>query len=125
MTVTYKKFVPEEHRYGGQIFTIKRRLTKVGKGAFGMSVDDEVAYENAVREAKREGRDLPTPKQIAQVRKKLGLSQRRLAVIVGGGVRSIQKYESGYQLPGMAVSNLLKVLAHHPELIELLKTRAW
>ena len=55
--------------------------------------------------------------------RQLGLSQREAGRIIGGGPNAFQKYESGEILASRAVSNLLQVLARHPEEIERLRQR--
>ncbi len=58
------------------------------------------------------------PAFIASVRKKLALDQREAAEIFGGGVNAFSRYENGKTKPPLALVKLLKVLDHHPELLE-------
>jgi len=58
------------------------------------------------------------PAFIASVRKKLALDQREAAVIFGGGVNAFSRYENGKTRPPLALVKLLKVLDHHPELLD-------
>jgi HTH-type transcriptional regulator/antitoxin MqsA len=90
-----------------------------------MSVEDMDRYEQQVIAAKRLGRGAPSPEQIRALREKLGLSQRRMSEIVGGGVRSINKYEAGQVVPSAVMSSLLQILVHDPSLINLLGTTSW
>ena len=55
--------------------------------------------------------------ELARIRKKLGLSQRRAAEIAGGGVNAFSRYENGKARPVAAVVNLFRLLDKHPELI--------
>ena len=55
---------------------------------------------------------------IAGVRKKLNLDQRQAAEIFGGGVNAFSRYETGKVKPPLALVKLLKVLDHHPDLLE-------
>ena len=57
------------------------------------------------------------PDYIARVRKKLDLDQREAAEIFGGGVNAFSRYENGKTKPPLALVKLLKVLDHHPELL--------
>lgn len=55
---------------------------------------------------------------IAGVRKKLNLDQRQAAEIFGGGVNAFSRYETGKVKPPLALVKLLKVLDHHPDLLD-------
>ena len=56
--------------------------------------------------------------ELARIRKKLKLSQRRAAAIAGGGVNAFSRYENGKTRPVAAVVNLFRLLDKHPELID-------
>lgn len=56
--------------------------------------------------------------ELARIRKKLKLSQRRAAIIAGGGVNAFSRYENGKARPVAAVVNLFRLLDKHPELID-------
>jgi len=58
------------------------------------------------------------PAYITQVRKKLALDQREAAELFGGGVNAFSRYETGKTRPPLALVKLLKVLDHHPELLD-------
>jgi HTH-type transcriptional regulator / antitoxin MqsA len=55
--------------------------------------------------------------ELARIRKKLKISQRRAAEIAGGGVNAFSRYENGKARPVAAVINLFRLLDKHPELI--------
>ena len=57
------------------------------------------------------------PSFIAKVRKKLMLDQREAAEIFGGGVNAFSRYETGKTKPPLALVKLLKILDHHPDLL--------
>lgn len=57
------------------------------------------------------------PGFITTVRKKLDLDQREAAEIFGGGVNAFSRYENGKTKPPLALIKLLKLLDHHPELL--------
>jgi HTH-type transcriptional regulator / antitoxin MqsA len=71
--------------------------------------------------ARSEG--LLEPEEIRHIRKKLRLSQEAAGLLVGGGPRAFQKYESGDLLPSRAVSSALVLLDHDPKAIAVLKRR--
>ena len=66
---------------------------------------------------------LLAPEKIRQVRKKLRLSQEAAGLLIGGGPRAFQKYESGDLLPSRAISSALVLLDHDPEALAVLKRR--
>jgi len=69
--------------------------------------------------ARSEG--LLEPEEIRRIRKKLRLSQEAAGLLIGGGPRAFQKYESGDLLPSRAVSSALVLLDHDPEALSVLK----
>lgn len=58
---------------------------------------------------------------VRAVRKKLGLTQEEAGIIIGGGKRAFQKYESGRTPPSDAAVGLIEVLARHPEEVATLR----
>ena len=63
------------------------------------------------------------PDEIRRIRKKLRLSQETAGLLIGGGPRAFQKYESGDMLPSRAVSSALVLLDHDPGALAVLKRR--
>lgn len=59
---------------------------------------------------------------VRTVRKQLGLTQEEAGVIIGGGKRAFQKYESGHTPPSDAAVGLIELLARHPEEVATLRT---
>jgi HTH-type transcriptional regulator / antitoxin MqsA len=57
------------------------------------------------------------PQFIVSIRKKLDLDQREAAEIFGGGINAFSRYENGKTKPPLALVKLLKVLDHHPHLL--------
>jgi HTH-type transcriptional regulator/antitoxin MqsA len=65
------------------------------------------------------------PKQVAAIRGRLKLSQRRAGEVLGGGPRAFQKYESGEQQVSAPMANLLRLLEKDPRrLNELTESKA-
>lgn len=58
------------------------------------------------------------PVFIVNVRKKLGLDQQEAAEIFGGGVNAFSRYENGKTKPPLSLVKLLKLLDHHPKLLD-------
>jgi HTH-type transcriptional regulator/antitoxin MqsA len=61
------------------------------------------------------------PEEIRRIRKKLHLSQEQAGLMIGGGPRAFQKYESGDLLPSRAISSALVLLDHDPAALSLLE----
>jgi len=54
--------------------------------------------------------------EVKKVRKSLGLTQGRFAVIVGEGLAAVQSWEQGVRQPNGSASKLIRMLESHPEL---------
>ncbi len=61
--------------------------------------------------------------EIRRIRKKLHLTQQAAGLLIGGGPRAFQKYESGELSPSRAISSALILLAHNPKGLGVLKAR--
>ena len=72
---------------------------------------------------KARSKGLLEPEEIRHIRKKLRLSQEVAGLLIGGGPRAFQKYESGDLLPSRAVSSALVLLDHDPKALAVLKRR--
>ncbi|MHC1725336.1 MAG: type II toxin-antitoxin system MqsA family antitoxin [Syntrophobacteraceae bacterium] len=72
--------------------------------------------------ARSEG--LLEPEEIRRIRKKLRLSQEAAGLMIGGGPRAFQMYESGDRLPSRAISSALVLLDHDPRALAVLKARS-
>lgn len=62
------------------------------------------------------------PAFIVSVRKKLGLDQQEAAEIFGGGVNAFSRYENGKTKPPLSLVKLLKLLDHHPKLLDEIRS---
>lgn len=63
------------------------------------------------------------PEEIKRIRKKLHITQEIAGMLIGGGPRAFQKYESGDLLPSRAINSALVLLDHDPKALTLLKKR--
>jgi len=63
------------------------------------------------------------PEEIRRIRKKLRLTQEAAGLVIGGGPRAFQKYESGDLLPSRAISSALVLLDHDPKALAVLRAR--
>ena len=86
--------------------------TKCGEAIFaGKAL---LARDRAFQQLKAEVDHVLGPEEVAAVRGKLRLSQRRAGEVLGGGPRAFQKYESGKQVVSVPMSNLLRLLENNP-----------
>jgi HTH-type transcriptional regulator/antitoxin MqsA len=90
--------------------------TKCGEDI--LTGDELLASERAFLELKAEVDGVLGPKDVARVREKLGLSQRKAGELLGGGPRAFFKYERGEQAVSVAMSHLLRLLENDPERLE-------
>lgn len=106
---------PDTIEYGGKTRSIQMLAwwcTKCNEAIFeGQPLADR---EKAFLELKAEVDEVLSPSQVAAVRAKLGLSQRKASEILGGGPRAFQKYESGSAMVSLAMSHLLTLLSNDP-----------
>jgi HTH-type transcriptional regulator/antitoxin MqsA len=80
-----------------------------------------VEHERAFLEFKAEVDGVLGPAEVANVRTKLHLTQRRAGELLGGGPRAFQKYEAGTQAVSLPMANLLRLLANDPSRLAELK----
>jgi HTH-type transcriptional regulator/antitoxin MqsA len=73
------------------------------------------ATERAFLELKAEVDGVLGPSEVAAVRQKIGLSQRKAGKLLGGGPRAFQKYEAGTQAVSVPMNHLLILLANDPK----------
>jgi len=83
--------------------------------------DDMAAADAALRRLKEEVDGIPAPDTIRAIRKRIGLSQREAGALLRVGPSAFDKYERGLVEPSGPTSQLLKLLARRPELVQDLK----
>jgi HTH-type transcriptional regulator/antitoxin MqsA len=106
---------PDEIEYQGHKRTLRTLgwwCSQCGEAIF--DGDALRAREKAFLELKADVDGVLGPKEVAQVRSALGLSQRKAGELLGGGPRAFQKYESGKQAVSVPMSHLLRLLARDP-----------
>lgn len=65
---------------------------------------------------------LLTPDEIKAIRKRLALSQVEAGLILGGGARAYQRYESGDLLLSKSADSVLRILALNPVSLQELRS---
>lgn len=81
------------------------------------------AAERAFIELRAQVDDVLLPEEVAEVREKLGISQREAGRVLGGGPRAFQKYESGKVPVSGPMKNLLVLLDNDPKRLRELRTK--
>ena len=61
--------------------------------------------------------------ELRAIRRRLKLTQRQAAELFGGGANAFSDYERGTTRPARATVLLLHLLDHHPELLQVLRSR--
>lgn len=79
------------------------------------SREDMKVSDRALAELKAEVEGVATPSEVAQVRKRLKLTQAEASRVFGGGPRSFQKYESGEVRATRTMTLLLRLAERRPE----------
>lgn len=86
-------------------------------------VDNESlkASGKMLKDFQREIDGLLTGQQIKNVRTKLGLTQTQLAHIIGGGLKSVARYEAGQVSQSKGMDNLLRILDAYPYTLSVIR----
>ncbi len=74
-----------------------------------------------LKDFQREVDGLLTGAQIKAIRLKLGLTQDQLAHIIGGGLKSVARYESGQICQSKGMDNLLRILDAYPHTLSIIR----
>jgi HTH-type transcriptional regulator/antitoxin MqsA len=84
--------------------------------------EDLRKYSRALQDLKARAEQVLPPAEVAAIREKLGLSQRKAGELLGGGPRAFQKYEAGSQTPSVPMTHLLTLLARDPRRLKELRS---
>lgn len=82
----------------------------------GLKISDKALAELKARHAR-----VFTPEEITEIREALQLNKLEAGRILGGGIRSFQRYEEGSVTVSKPMHNLLKLISKHPDLIKELR----
>jgi HTH-type transcriptional regulator/antitoxin MqsA len=85
--------------------------------------EDMKVSDRMLNRLKARSEGLLEPEEIRRIRKKLRLTQEAAGLVIGGGPRAFQKYESGDLLPSRAISSALVLLDHDPKALTVLRGR--
>jgi len=120
-----KKVGTERFEYKGkEIFIpdyVAYECTECGEAV----VDPETLKKSGklLKDFQRQVDGLLTGQQIKRIRKKLGLTQEQMAEIVGGGLKSFARYESGQVCQSKGMDNLLLILDAYPEMLNVIRKK--
>ena len=111
------KFGPKVRSFRYRDLEDKVRVTgwfceSCGEGI--LTGEDLRKYSRALQDLKAKAEQVLPPAEVAAIREKLGLSQRKAGELLGGGPRAFQKYEAGSQTPSVPMTHLLTLLARDP-----------
>jgi HTH-type transcriptional regulator/antitoxin MqsA len=85
--------------------------------------EDMKISDRMLNRLKGRSEGLLEPEEIRRIRKKLRLTQEAAGLVIGGGPRAFQKYESGDLLPSRGISSALVLLDHDPKALTVLRAR--
>ena len=85
--------------------------------------EDMKISDRMLNRLKARSEGLLEPAEIRRIRKKLRLTQEAAGLVIGGGPRAFQKYESGDLLLSRAISSALVLLDHDPKALTVLRGR--
>lgn len=113
----------ELFEYKGKMKEIPNYITYVCSKCGEAIVDSFTLKESGrmLKDFQREVDGLLTGQQIRAIRIKLGLTQEQLAEIVGGGLKSLARYESGHVCQSKGMDNLLRILDAYPHTLQIIK----
>lgn len=105
----------EEIEYKGNKLKVlmEYSLCSVCKREF-ISKNQIIRNDKSIREAKKIHDGLFSSKEIAEARKKLGLTQEQASLVFGGGRNAFSKYERGEVSQSAAMDKLIKQALKHP-----------
>lgn len=115
----------ETFEYKGQEISIPDYMTYVCPGCQEAIVDPETLKKSGklLKDFQRKVDGLLTGQQIKEIRNKLGLTQEQMAEIVGGGLKSFARYESGQVCQSKGMDNLLRILDAYPEMLNVIRKK--
>jgi HTH-type transcriptional regulator/antitoxin MqsA len=115
----------EPFEYKGQEILIPDYISYVCPKCGEAIVDPETLKKSGkmLKDFQRQVDGLLTGQQIKGMRKKLGLTQEQMAEIVGGGLKSFARYESGQVCQSKGMDNLLRILDAYPEMLNVIRKK--
>jgi HTH-type transcriptional regulator/antitoxin MqsA len=118
-----KKIGNEPFEYKGQSTMMTNYVTYACNECGEAIVDNTTLKESGkkLKDFQRQVDGLLNGQQIKAIRMKLGLTQVQLADIVGGGLKSLARYESGQICQSKGMDNLLRILDAYPHTLNIIR----
>lgn len=120
-----KKIGAEKFEYKGETLSIPNYITYACSECGEAIVDNATLKESGkkLKDFQRRVDGLLSGEQIKAIRLKLELTQEQMADIVGGGLKSLARYESGQVCQSKGMDNLLRILDAYPETLKVIKKK--
>jgi HTH-type transcriptional regulator/antitoxin MqsA len=121
----HKKIGTEQFEYKGETIFIPNYITYACSECGEAIVDKNTLKDSGktLKDFQRKVDGLLTGEQIKAIRNKLELTQEEMADIVGGGQKSLARYESGQVCQSKGMDNLLRILDAYPETLRVIKKK--
>ena len=118
-----KKVGGETFEYKGMPITIPDYITYKCDECGEAIVDKTTLKESGkiLKDLQRKVDGLLTGEEIKRIRKKLNLTQEVMAEILGGGLKSFARYETGQVCQSRGMDNLLRILDAYPFTMGVIK----
>ena len=121
--VLTKKIGTETFEYKGNTTIVSNYITYECAVCGEAVVDHETLKESGkiLKDFQRKVDGRLTGTQIKAIRAKLTLTQEQLAHIIGGGLKSVARYESGRVCQSKGMDNLLRILDAYPHTLKVIQ----
>jgi len=121
-----KELVEERFEYKGQSISIPNYLVYKCDACNETIVDKGTLKSSGklLKNFKCKVDGLLTGDEIKEIRKRLNLTQEQISEILGGGLKSFARYESGHICQSRAMDNLLRILNKYPDVIHIILKRS-
>lgn len=112
-------------KYKGESITIPGYVTFNCDVCGDAVVDNGTLRESGkiLKDFQRKVDGMLSGEEIKKIRKKLDLTQEELAEIIGGGLKSVARYESGQVCQSKGMDNLLKILDAYPLALHIIQKK--
>lgn len=121
---TLKRHVGSEtFHYKGEALTVPDYVVYTC-GECGEALVDKATLRESgriLKDFQRNVDGLLTGDEIKRIRKKLTLTQKEMAELLGGGPKSFAKYESGQVSQSKGMDNLLRILDAYPSTLRVIR----
>lgn len=117
-----EKVIEERFAYKGHALTVPDYHVLECPSCGEAVVEKESARraEKLLRDFGRQVDGLLMAADIKRIRRKLHLTQEQMATVLGGGLKGFARYENGQVVQSRAMDNLLRILDHFPESLDVL-----